>query len=169
VSSLQDKIKRFSTIVAYIEDGLLVVILLCMIVFAGTQIILRNLFDTGIIWADPFLRTLVLWVGLAGAVVATRMDKHIAIDVVARFMNEKARAGIRIFTDLVTSLVCFVITYHSVRFVVSEFDAGTTVFLVVPAWLTQLIMPFGFAIIALRYLIFSVKHAMKFFNAKTKP
>ena len=39
-------------------------ILTAMIVLAATQIVLRNLFDSGIIWGDAALRVAVLWVGL---------------------------------------------------------------------------------------------------------
>ena len=54
------------------EDALLVILLTAMIVLACTQILLRNFFDSGIVWIDPLLRVMVLWLGLVGATVATR-------------------------------------------------------------------------------------------------
>ena len=48
-----------------------------MILLATTQILMRNLWDTGLAWADPSLRIAVLWVALLGALAATRDDNHI--------------------------------------------------------------------------------------------
>jgi TRAP-type C4-dicarboxylate transport system permease small subunit len=69
------------------EDALLVVLLSTMIVLAGTQIILRNFLDSGFVWIDPLLRVLVLWLGLLGATVATRNNKHIRIDLLSKLFD----------------------------------------------------------------------------------
>ena len=45
-----------------LEDGALVLALVSMLVMALTQIVLRNVFDSGFLWAESFLRILVLWV-----------------------------------------------------------------------------------------------------------
>ncbi len=58
---------KFINIINRFEDSLLVVILSSMIVLAVYQIIARNLLGEGIVWIDPLLRTLVLWVGLSGS------------------------------------------------------------------------------------------------------
>ena len=63
------------------EDTLLVLILSAMILLAAGQIILRNFLDIGFIWGDELLRMLVLWLAVAGALAASRSDKHISIDV----------------------------------------------------------------------------------------
>src|SRR4051812_6244482 len=50
----------------WIEDGILAVLVLTLVALAGTQILLRDLFHTGISWADPVMRDLVLWTGMLG-------------------------------------------------------------------------------------------------------
>ena len=57
---------------AAVEDGILVSLLAAMIGLAGTQIVLRNLWDTSIGWGDPLLRVTVMRVGLLGAMAANR-------------------------------------------------------------------------------------------------
>ena len=42
------------------EDALRAFLLTAMILLAGTQILMRNLFDSGFVWIDPLLRVLVL-------------------------------------------------------------------------------------------------------------
>ena len=70
-----------------IEDALLVLLLSIMIVLATTQILLRNFFDLGFVWADPLLRVMVLWLGMIGATVATRDNRHIRIDLLSQFFK----------------------------------------------------------------------------------
>ncbi|MGD8591878.1 MAG: TRAP transporter small permease subunit, partial [Gammaproteobacteria bacterium] len=94
---------RVLTIVHGFEDSLLAMLLIAMILLAGTQILLRNVFETSLVWADPLLRITVLWAALLGALAASRDNKHITIDVLTRVMNEKARQATRIFTSLFTA------------------------------------------------------------------
>jgi C4-dicarboxylate transporter DctQ subunit len=135
------------------EDGLLVIILTSMIIFAVYQIIARNLFGEGVVWIDPLLRTLVLWVGLSGAVVATRTDNHIRIDVFTKYFPAHLLKHIQRVAYIFTILVCLLIAWHAARFVLSEYEYGTIAFSGVPAWITALIIPVSFTLMAVRYIL----------------
>jgi TRAP-type C4-dicarboxylate transport system permease small subunit len=78
-------LQRALEILRRIEDLLLAVLVLILVVLAGGQIVLRDFFHTGISWADPLMRQLVLWTGMLGALAAVRDEKHIALDVLQRF------------------------------------------------------------------------------------
>lgn len=144
------------------EDGLLVFILSSMIVLAIFQIISRNLFAEGIVWIDPLLRMLVLWVGLAGAVVATRTNNHIRIDVFTKYFPKKYLPYIQRTIYLFTLSICLLIGWHAARFVYSEYEYATIAFAEVPAWITALIIPLSFALIAFRYiLLFITPHVQE--------
>ena len=144
---------KFIKLVNAFEDGLLVTILSSMIVLAVYQIISRNIFNEGIVWIDPLLRTLVLWVGLSGAVVATRTDNHIRIDVFAKYFPPHMLKYVQRIAYLFALSVCLIIAWHAARFVLSEYEFGTIAFSGVPAWLTALIIPVSFALIAIRYAL----------------
>jgi len=128
-----------------------------MIILAVYQIFSRNVLSEGVVWIDPLLRTLVLWVGLTGAVVATRTDKHIKIDVFAKYLPRKLRPLVQRGVYLFTLLVCLLISWHATQFVLSEYEYGTEAFSGIPAWLTAIIIPVSFFLIAMRYgmLIFT--------------
>lgn len=70
--------KKLVTWVHRAEDSLLVLLLLAMILLAGFDILARSLFGGGVSWIPPLLRVLVLWLGLLGALLATRTREHIA-------------------------------------------------------------------------------------------
>lgn len=140
-------------IIDKIEDSLLVLILSTMIVLAVFQIISRNLFSEGIVWIDPLLRTLVLWIGLSGAIVATRQDNHIRIDVFTKYFPKVWLKNIHRLVYLFTFFICMLIAWHAARFVLSEYEYGTIAFAAVPAWLTASIIPLSFFLIAMRYVL----------------
>lgn len=145
-------LERLGGILAAVEDGILVSLLTVMIGLAGTQILLRNLWDTSIGWGDPLLRVTVMWVALLGAMAASRDDNHITIDLVSRFLEGRAEAATRIITGLVSAVVCTALAWHGMRFVLFEREDQAIAFASVPAWMCELIIPVAFGIMALRFL-----------------
>ena len=119
---------------------------------ATLQIALRDLLGTGIAWVDPALRVLVLWVGLLGAVAASREGRHITIDVLSRLLPPRVDAAVHGATSLCTAAVAALVAYHGARFVRSEFGFESVAFSGIPAWALESVIPFAFAAIALRYL-----------------
>ena len=146
------------------EDAVLVLILTGMILLAASQIVLRNFFGFGFIWADELLRMLVMWIAVAGAVAASRTDKHINIAVLDRFLPDRVRAGVKIVVDLFTATVCALITWHSIAFVRTSHEYQDVLLGSVPAWILQLVLPIGFFLITWRYLVFAVQHTLKLFD-----
>ena len=139
-----------------VETTLLVLLLGAMIGLAGTQIILRNLFDSGISWSDPLLRVLVLWVGMLGAMIATQQDKHIRIDLLTRYIPEQWHHYTTRLTNLFSAIVCGLLSWHSGRFVFYEWQDGATLVNDVPVWVAESILPFGFGVMTLRFALLMV-------------
>jgi TRAP-type C4-dicarboxylate transport system permease small subunit len=162
--SLFKKLERAGT---YAEDALLLVILISMILLAGTQIVLRNFFDTGFFWGDELLRLMVLWLTIAGGLAASRMDKHISIAVLDRFLPRKLQAVTRIIIDLFTACVCALFAWHSGRFVMGSYEFGDMLMRNIPAWTMQIILPVGFFLMAYRHLILAIKRP--FLNTDADP
>lgn len=156
------KSSRFLHVITLVEDSVLVALLSAMILIAVAQIVLRNFFDMGLVWGDQALRVLVLWLGLVGAVVSSRENKHINIDILQRYLAEPAKAASRIIVDLFTAGVCALIAYQAARFVYLDYQAGMVAFGNFPIWIVEVILPVGFGSIALRYLALSVKQLRSF-------
>jgi TRAP-type C4-dicarboxylate transport system permease small subunit len=153
--------KRVQITLHRLEDAILVGLLLIMIGMAVTQIFLRNLFEAGIVWSDVMVRILVLWVGLIGAMVASRHDNHIAIDILNRYMPERAKVYANFVIKLFTAWICTIVAYYSLSFVQMEFADGGMAFAQVPTWLCEAIIPFAFSVIALRYFLLSFMNLKK--------
>lgn len=143
---------RLGRALVFLENTVIVLLLAGMIGLAGGQILLRNLWDTSIAWGDPLLRVAVLWIGLLGAMTAARYDKHIRINVLQRFVPPAFANINRMITDLFTAGVCGTVAYYAVKLVLLERESGGNAFASVPSWICELIIPVGFAVMALRFL-----------------
>ncbi|MEJ2538147.1 MAG: TRAP transporter small permease [Calditrichia bacterium] len=137
---------------AYVETGLIILILGSMVLLSFLQVLMRNFFDTGILWGDIFLRHLVLWVGFIGASLATREEKHINIDLLTRLIPKKIVPFAKIVIDVTSVIICLVLVKAGWEFVSMEIEANTTLFQNVPSWYFEIIIPIGFALIALRFI-----------------
>ena len=151
-------VSRLLRTTALVEDALLVLILAAMVILAAIQIILRNVFDGAILWAGPMLRVGVLWVGMIGAMVATRSDNQISIDAVSRFLPKLWKARVRVLTDLFTAIVAAVVAWSAFRLVLDDRAAGVTAVAFVPLWVCEAILPVAFGVIAIRYFLFAIRH-----------
>jgi TRAP-type C4-dicarboxylate transport system permease small subunit len=140
-----------------IEEWALTVLVIVLVVLSGAQIVMRNVFGGGFAWADPFLRTLVVWAAMLGALAAVREDKHIAVDVLQRFLPRGAQHIARVLTLLFAAGICTAMAWYSVGFVGIDFGSPSSANAEgvpwLPAWVLETILPFGFGMMALRFAL----------------
>lgn len=166
ITTLFNRLEKAS---AYAEDALLLIILIGMILLAGGQIVLRNFFETSLFWGDETLRIMVLWLTIAGGLAASRMDKHISIAVLDRFLPASAQLVTKVIIDLFTAAVCALFAYHSARFVMGSYEYGDVLMRDVPAWTMQVILPIGFFLMAFRHLLLAIKRPFTWTRKDAKP
>lgn len=135
-----------------IETGLLCLLLFAVIVLGGSQIVLRNYFSYSLFWADELIRLAVLWLAVLGAMVASKEGRHLAIGIVPRYFPEAWHRPARVIAMAFATIVTGFLSWHAARFVADTRSFGDTVLGGLPAWPFQLILPAGFALMALRFL-----------------
>ena len=146
-------IVRLIKAVKKIEDWLLISMLAIMVILAVTQIVYRNFSGGGVVWIDPLLRMLVLWVALSGAVIASRTDNHIRIDFFAKYISGKYYFYIKRIVHAYCVVICSIIAWYSINFVQMDYEYETVAFAGIPAWITELIIPVAFGLMAFRYFL----------------
>ena len=152
-----------------VEDTALVVGLGAMIVLGAGQILLRNGFGIGFIWADELLRILVLWVAMLGAIAASRDDNHISIDILSRFLPGTPKRIASLVVSLFTAVVCGVMAWYSTRFVLDSREFGDTILNGQPAWVAQAIIPVALALICYRYTVLALKRIVELVRGAPSP
>jgi len=148
-----------------VETFLLTLVLGAMILVAAAQIALRNIWGTGLDWADEALRIMVMWVTMLGAVAASRERRHVSIDALSRYLPPQITRWTGTLINACTALVCAALTWYSYGFVADSVLAGDRVLGGnVPAWAVQLILPVGFALISYRYAVICLARRQVSFN-----
>ena len=160
-------LKNIDTWIARLETVILVGVLSIMVILAFLQVVLRNLFDEGILWGDTFLRHLVLWVGFLGASLATREKKHINIDLFTRFVKGKTKSLINALVNLFAAVVCWYLTSAAWTFVLDEKASNSTLFNEIPTWYFQIVIPIGFFLMTIRFLVFFIEYIAEIFTSKS--
>lgn len=146
-----NKIQRFQRWLHKTEDLLLATVLFVMLFLAITDIAMRLITGGSLIWIPPVLQVLVLWLGLLGALLASRTQEHIAIDVISRFVGPLGKKICGFSGCLFAALVCKSIGSHSVEFIQQSIEYNDIAFAQVPAWPLQIIIPFTFYLMAVRF------------------
>ena len=154
---MTDRWERIDEVIGRVEQNLLVILLSALILVAFSQIILRNLFSTGIAWGDALVRSLVLWTGFIGATIAVREGKHICIDVVSRWLSPKGKRVVAIIINAFSFLICCFLCFAALKFIHNEFQMKGVAFLGVSSWVSEIILPLTFGIMAFRYLFHFLK------------
>lgn len=131
-----------------------------MVLMSFLQVVLRQFFDTGVLWGDTFLRHLVLWTGFLGAAIASAQDKHFAFELAAHTLPEKPRAALSAAAHLAAAAISALLARAAWTYFLDEKSSGSVLFTAgrveVPSWTFSLILPGGFGLIALHLAIRAV-------------
>lgn len=139
-------IKRFDDTLALIEKWVIVLCFSLLVFFVVFNILSRNFFHLPshkIFEAGPHL---VLWLALLGASLALKEQRHIRLELVLRYCNNRIRRWTATAVNLFGALVMGILLVSSVEFVDNEMamfgDWG----------LLSIIFPVFFSMAAFRYL-----------------
>ena len=157
---------------ARLEDGILTLLLVSMIFLSFTQILLRNFFETGLIWIDPLVRQMLLWITLVGAMVATREHNHITVDAIFRHIPPgRVKFATNFIGDTFAAIVCALLTYSTFRVFHMEFQDPQGGFIItgLPLWVSLLTMPVAFGVMTLRFIRFSILSLLQTIRGEANP
>ncbi len=137
----------------HMEDLLLALVLFIMLALAITDIAMRLMTGGSLIWIPPVLQVLVLWLGLLGALLASRSQEHIAIDVISRFVGPLGKKVCGISGSLFAGIICAIVARYSIDFIQQAIEYDDIAFAQVPAWPLQIIIPFTFSLMSVRFFL----------------
>jgi C4-dicarboxylate transporter DctM subunit len=117
------------------------------------EIFSRKFLGQGIPGAGPFAQHLTMWVGLLGAAIAAREGKLLSL-ATGEFLPKNAiGAAAHVIAGAVGSMVATLFAFGGVALVQSDKLAGDIIAIDVPVWISDLVLPFAFALIAIRLVL----------------
>jgi tripartite ATP-independent transporter DctM subunit len=102
--------------------------------------------------SNEYIRHLVLWISFAGAMITTREGRHLSLSIGVERLPETSRYWVNAVTALVSAMVCTVLAFASLSFILSGFDVSMRIG-VFPVRVATLIMPLGFALMSVRFVL----------------
>lgn len=162
------------------EDIVLGVLLLLMAFIPAVELVARRWFRTGIPGSTDYLRHLTLWVGFLGAMVATRHRRHLGLAAPLERLPERVRRAFGLCGAFTASLVCWGLAWASLQVVIADAPSlpasfaehlprliadwldslglfgsggGAAVAGWMPAWVAESVMPLGFTVMAVRFVL----------------
>lgn len=137
----------------HLEEGILAFLLALMTVLTFVQVVLRYVFNTGIVWSLEATTYSFAALVLIGMSYGVRTKTHIAVDLFTRKMPKKVRQ----YVALVAIVLCVgyagMMLYGSSVFVDRLYTLGNNARdIPAPKWLLTVTMPLGFALLAYRFL-----------------
>jgi C4-dicarboxylate transporter DctQ subunit len=160
LNKIIDKLSR-------LESSLIIILLGVMVILAFLQVILRNLFSFGFLWADPLLRYMVMWVGFLGAVIATREEKHFGVDFLTRYFSQRFLHGTKIFVDSFAAVVAFLLMRAAYQFLMEGIGPDEKDIFELPRRIYFAIIPLGFGLIGLHFVFHIILHLHRLISYKS--
>ena len=140
-----------TSIPVMIEGGLAAVLLFLLALLPILETLLRYFFSTGIPDVHVYVEHLVLWICFVGAMITSREGRHLSLSVGVERIKEPARGWVVAFTGFFSIAITVTLSLASLSFALIGFDESQRVGFF-PISLVSLIMPIGFAVLAVRFI-----------------
>ena len=132
-----------------LEDAIGIGALVALALLPLTEIVVRPLIGIGVANSVGMVQHLTMWVAFLGAMIASRHRRHLAL-ATATFLPTLFRPFADIVSAVAAAGVGAVLAWASAQLVQAERLSIQTLTGGLPVWVAMTIIPFGFAVVALR-------------------
>ncbi len=137
----------------HLEEGLIAFLMAAMTLTAFAQVVARYAFNYSFVWALELNGVLFAWLIFVGMSYGVRVGAHIGIDAAVKLLRPGAGKGGRPCSAAALCIVyALVIAVGGWRYVQKMYEVGIQMQdLPLPQWAPRMVLPIGFALLALRF------------------
>lgn len=139
--------------------------IICAVLFLGmtllgfANVLVRYLTNFSFAASEELLTNGFLILTIFGAAIAARQGDHLAVTLIYEALPPSLRKILWWFSVAASVLLLVLSAWYCWQLVVNQQTSGIRSYgLRIPAWYYSAALPFGFALIALRYLQFALEH-----------
>jgi tripartite ATP-independent transporter DctM subunit len=141
-------------------ENLLVAVALGLLAILPLLEILLRQFRTGISGSSIFVQHATLFVGMIGGAIAARERRLLALSPITSLLRGRAKSVAAVLSNSFAAAVTFFLCAAAVQFLLAERESGKILPYGIPSWLPKLVLPAGFALVAMR-LFWHASHLWK--------
>lgn len=122
-----------------------------MTLLTFVQVVLRYVFNTGLIWALEATTYLFAWLILFGMSYGVRVGSHIGIDAVVKLMGPRGQRIAGLAATLLSIVYAVILLIGSINYIDTMHTMGVEAEdIPVERWILAIILPIGFALLGIR-------------------
>ena len=139
------------SLMARLENCVLELVLAGLVLIPLIEIVARRTVEEGVPDSISWVRHLTLWVGFLGAAVAAREGRHLSLTF-ASFLPGRWARPLGSFAHGLAALVCILLALAALDMVRVDRESTDALSGILPLWIVELIIPWAFAVIGLRFI-----------------
>jgi C4-dicarboxylate transporter DctQ subunit len=136
-----------------LEEAVLILLLTGMTLLSFWQVVLRYVFNSGLLWALEATTYMFGWLVLIGISYGVRTHAHIGIDLLAKSLKPAGRRALGLIVILLGVVYAAIMLYGSYKYEYRMYQLGVTgQDIPIQRWVLGLCLPLGFGLLIVRLL-----------------
>ena len=136
-----------------IEKYFTLFVFIALVLLPALEVITRLFGTTGVVASPVLVQHLTLWIGFAGAVIAARRNKLLALTREPLFAVNPTITWSKFLAKIITAFLVLALAYGSWELVKIEMAYPVNIAPFLPRWVAQLVMPIGLFLIAVHLIM----------------
>lgn len=134
-----------------LEEGVLALLLVFMTLVTFYQVVLRYVFNDGLLWGQEAVLYAFAWLVLFGLAYGVRTRAHLGIDLVVKMMSPARRRSTGLLAVALCMLYAGLLAWGAWVYAAKLHEVGIEAQDVpLERWVLTAVMPFGFGLLFLR-------------------
>jgi TRAP-type C4-dicarboxylate transport system permease small subunit len=140
----------FISLLAFLADAMIIFTMLAVCM----EIVIRLILGKSLPWVTEIVGYCLLWLTFLGAAWVLKMDGHIKMDIVVKWLHPRNETRLRIITSFIGAIVCLIVTVYSARVTWQHFETDYRLpyYLELPSYLLDCIIPIGCFLLFVQFL-----------------
>ncbi len=135
------------------EEWIVVLMLAAMTLITFIQVVLRYVFNQGFTWALELTTVCFAVMIFVGISYGVRVGAHIGVDALVKLLPSGRRRVVSVLAVLLCLVYAGIVLIGSYEYVSKMKAVGIELEdMPIPLWIVRAVMPFGYALMALRFL-----------------
>ena len=129
-------------------------LLVSMMLATVTKVVMRALFNHGILGIDQISGTMMVYITFLGAAWVLRRDGHVSVDIVVANLRPHVPRLVMFVSSLVGAAVCFLLTWFGTKAVLLSLERGILVAaeIEIPRAVNLVVIPLGCFLLGVEFL-----------------
>lgn len=152
----------------YLEEVIMLLLLICMVIIMGMQVAARYCLNTSLSWSEELTQYLFVWATFISISYCVKKRISIKIEQFINILPEKGKTLLRLFRHTLVFIFCVIMLPYCVTYVQQAIDSqATSAALHLPMYYIQSAPLIGFILLAIRVIQAWIREAKNLKGGRT--